>query len=65
MIDERAMLVAVYRSKPNPHTAPGGYWFLRVTNPMTGCITETTLTATKADEFVAMGVPRLPDGGNL
>lgn len=61
----RPMLVALYRSKPHSHQAPGGYWFLRITNPDTGSVTETTLTPSKAETLEFMGVPRLPDGGGL
>jgi hypothetical protein len=61
----RPMLVALYRSKPNAHTAPGGYWFLRLTNPLGGTCREVTLTPAKAAELEAMGVPRLEDGGGL
>lgn len=61
----RMMLVALYRSKPNAHTAPGGYWFLRITRAETGVAREVTLTPAKAAELEAMGVPRLEDGGGL
>jgi hypothetical protein len=61
----RMMLVALYRSKPNVHTAPGGYWFLRITRPETGTCREVTITPAKAAELEAIGVPRLEDGGGL
>ena len=61
----RIMLTGLYRSKPNAHTAPGGYWFLRITNPDSGACREVTVTPAKAAELEALGVPRLPDGGGL
>lgn len=61
----RMMLTGVYRSKPTTHQAPGGYWFLRVTNPDSGVAREVTLTPKKAEELIAIGVPQLPDGGGL
>lgn len=62
---ERSMLVAVYRSVPTRHQAPGGYWFLRIVNPVTNGNIETPLTAGKAAEFILLGVPQLKDGGGL
>lgn len=61
----RPMLVAVYRAKPNAFQSKGGYWFLRIENPVTGRVSETALIESKAKELEALGVPRLEDGGGL
>jgi hypothetical protein len=57
------MLVSIYRTKPNAHQAPGGYWFLRIENGVTSLCTEIPITPAKADELQRIGTPRLEDGG--
>lgn len=61
----RMFLLAVYRSRPNTFQAPGGYWFLRITNTLTSSVTEVSLTPGKAEQLETMGVPRIEDGGGL
>lgn len=58
-------VLGVYRSKPHAHQAPGGYWFLRIGDSTTSKVSEVTLTPGKAAELLAMGIPQLPDGGNV
>lgn len=65
MTTARMMLAAVYRSKPNTFQAPGGYWFLRITNYTTNSALEVAVTPQKAADLISLGVPQLEDGGGL
>jgi len=59
----RLFLVSVYRSKPNTHQAPGGYWFMRVTPTGSSTYLDLSITPKRAQELKALGALQLPDGG--
>lgn len=58
-IEQRPMLVGVYREPQNRFQPIGGVWWMVVSNPQTGSETILTLTPRKAAELITVGVPEV------